>query len=84
MGNALHRDIKGGEEVIVLESAMSADYKAMKYRVFVCAAGFGMKADTTGAKIFGFYKCDKEQSHIRGEHIDVPATKKHQNKRRLK
>lgn len=71
MANALKRNIAEGEVVIV----SSKYYRGTAAeREFVCRAGFGMKAFTSGEKIFGDWKDGTGQDSILGSYIDVVAT----------
>lgn len=82
--NALNREIKPGEEVVVAEEHIASAYKGLEHRVFVCMGGFGMMPFTAGTKVYGYYKEDagkpyeQSQDMIRGPYIDVAETKRWQ------
>ena len=80
MSNALNRDIKPGEEVVVKRDMFLPEWRALENRIFVCQSGFGMMSFTSGAKISGYYKIDpaKLSAGIRGEWIDAELTRKWQ------
>jgi hypothetical protein len=80
MANALNRNIKKGEEVVVDAKWLKEEFRAPDKRVFVCHSGFGIDSFTVGAKIFGYYKWEgaDHDDFIRGEWISVEETKLHQ------
>lgn len=87
MSNNLKRDIKAGEEVIVMPEQLKPEFRNdPKEFIFVCHSGFGMQANTMGTKIFGYWKKQgkTEEDYIRGYYIDAVSTKTHQKKSKQK
>ena len=78
--NALNRDIKKYEKIVVKAEVMKPEFKNIKYRIFIADSGFGMKADISGRKIFGQYEHDGERSFIYGGDVSVEETKALKNK----
>jgi hypothetical protein len=81
--NNLGRDLRSGEEVVVMDKFAPGVDLNEKDRIFICDDGFGMQAGASGSKIFGRWKKDYSVGAIRGEHIDTKATIGHQAKNRL-
>jgi hypothetical protein len=81
--NNLDRNIKAGEEVIVLKEDFADPEAQEKDRIFICDSGYGMSSFTSGGKIFGVWKKDGSKGMIRGINIDAEATAKHQAKTRF-
>jgi hypothetical protein len=81
--NNLDRNIKAGEEVIVLKEDFADPAAAEKDRSFICDSGNGMNSFTMGSKIFGVWKKDGSKGVIRGINIDAEATAKYQAKTRF-
>src|SRR5262245_8607009 len=73
MANNLNADITD-KYVVLRESAMSDDYKAMHWRIFHAEGGFGVKPDTMGRAVFGTFVADGEQALMEGFHIERYAT----------
>jgi hypothetical protein len=74
--NALHRDLKPGEVVIVRQEIYTGAYD-LRFR---CQSGFGMKAFTEGRKIYGVFLEDGEECFIGGGDIHVEATQEYQRR----
>ena len=53
MGNALERDIKPGERVVVHDHLFRGLKLCVKDRTFVCESGGGMFTDSDGRRIDG-------------------------------
>lgn len=81
--NTFGRDIKVGEEVILINSEIKEEMKEVKYRIFICEGGSGMKMDIPGGVIYGKWKYNGEKGYIRAEHLDVEATRRLQGKHRM-
>lgn len=81
--NNLGRDLRSGEEVVVMDQYAPSVDLTEKERIFVCDNGFGMQTSPSGSKIFGCWKKDHIGGAIRGEFIDTEATIRHQTKNRL-
>lgn len=72
--NALNREIKKGEELIVRKDRMLPEYSAIEQRVFIAEDGFGLLAETTGRKISGHWKSDGQEVVILGTEISIEET----------
>lgn len=78
--NALNREIKKYERVVVKAEVMKPEFQEIKHRIFIAETGFGMKAETSGRKIFGQYEHDGERGFIYGGDINVEETNALKNK----
>ena len=67
--NALNREIKEGERVV-----MSSEAYNDPTGVFVCKTGYGMKPYLMGASIQGHWESDNEEDAVSGVWIDVEKT----------
>lgn len=74
MANALGRDIKNGEVVIIKKDHLRAEYAPMHRRRFRVEGGFGRLDATAGEKIFGTWLDDGEQSPESGYNISRSET----------
>lgn len=73
MSNALSRDLTG--LVVVVDAGIHREeYQSIEWCLFWCGGGFGCNPDTVGAKVFGHYLMDGEETHIRGEYVERVAT----------
>jgi len=76
--NALHRDIKTGEIVVLKKSAMAEAYQTRKWRLFKADGGFGLCHSTVGRRVYGEYVEDGEANSLDGWDIDLDATTEYQ------
>ena len=72
--NALNRDLKYMERVVIKAKHMSPKYQALPQRVFVVEGGYGMLAEVDNCRIFGTLEFDGRQIDIFGDQIDAAET----------
>jgi hypothetical protein len=81
MANALGRDIKEGEVVVLRKSSLSIEYDQRKWRVFTVASGFGMSHAARGTALYGTFPADAgalPQERMDGYDVDPIATATYQ------
>jgi len=81
--NALNREIKIGERLVIKVEKMDEEKQELKDRIFVAQDGFGMQAYTSGTKIFGYFETRKfpdNVTYMSGMDISVDETNALKNK----
>lgn len=71
MANALGRDIKEGEVVVMSSRYYQGDLNA---RLFRCTVGFGMRSFTSGGAIGGEWLDGTGKDRVEGYQIDKAET----------
>jgi len=78
MANALQRDIKKGEIVVVKAQYLRPEFKDVEHRLFKCVGapdgGFGSSAATNGNAVFGKWLATGEKDRIEGFMISKAET----------
>jgi len=74
--NALNRDIRPGEVVIILAKFAPPEYQ--DDRRFFCIAGFGLRAVSHGRMLVGRWLKDNRPASTNALWIDVAATNTYQ------
>jgi hypothetical protein len=79
MANALNREIKAGESV-VLKDILKPEFSTLEWRTVKAIAGFGMLSYTVGTALLVEFK-DGERTRLDGYDIDVEETIRLQDER---
>ena len=72
--NALGREIKDGEEIVLNEEALAPEYRSLEWRTVTAEGGFGASSFTAGRALFVRFK-DGDTSRVNAmDDISVSET----------
>lgn len=72
--NTLGRDIAQNEVVVIKKKVLKPEYQDAEQRLFCVTGGFGMRTNTVGSALHGFFVCDNEECRMDGSDIDKEET----------
>lgn len=73
MANALGIEL-GGQDVVLREETLKAEYRDLTWRVFHVDGGFGASPHTMGNALVGQFVRDGEKCRMEGYHVERLAT----------
>jgi len=71
--NALGREIKKGEKVVLKRELFKPEFQDLATRTVVVTGGFGMRPHTSGTALYVKFS-DGEESRFEGDEISVDET----------